>query len=118
MNFDACETLCDGSGLRVALALHRGEVLLDEAFLVDVDAGVDGIHDGLVEEFEPSLSGPLVVDCLESLAALAGLLGCDHEIVEWLEGGVRGAEDEGVVPVVDRRHDQSGGFGIRPCNSQ
>lgn len=114
VDLDARQAFRDGSGLGVTLAFHRGQVLSDKTFLVDVDAGVDGIDDSVVEEFEAGLSGPLIVNRLKSLAVLPGLLGCDHEIVEWLEGGVRGSEDEGVVPLVDRRHDQSGGFGIRP----
>ena len=118
VDVDACEALCDGSGLRVALAFHRRQVLFDEAFFVDVDSSVDGVHDGFIEEFETRLSGPLVVDGLKSIAVLPGLLGGYHEIVEGLEGRVRGSEDEGVVSVVDRRHDQCGGFGIRPGNSE
>ncbi len=118
VDVDAGQALRDGSGLGVALSLHRGEVLPDEAFLVDVDSGVDSVHDRVVEEFEPGLGGPLVVDCLEGLAVFPGLLGCYHEIVEWLKGRVGGSEDEGMVPVVDRRHDQCSGFGVRPRDSQ
>ena len=106
------EALGDRAGLGVRLALHGGLVLLNQALLVDVHAGVDGRDDGVVEEHQARLLHPLGLDALEGGADLALLLSGDHEVVEGLEVGVGGAQDEAVVARVDGRRDQRGGFRV------
>lgn len=109
---DAGEVLGDGAGFVVALALGGSEVLVDEALLVGVGAGVDGVDDGFVEELEAGLGGPFVLDGLQLGTVLASLLGGNHQVVEILDGGVCGAHDEGVVAVIDGGGEEGGGLGV------
>ena len=118
VDVDAGQALGDGAGFLVALALALREELLDETLLVDVHTGVDGIDDGLVEEAKVGLSEPLVLNGLELCAVLASLLGGDHEIVEGLEGGVGGSEDECVVTGVNGGGDEGGGLGVGTSHSK
>lgn len=93
-----------GAGVEVALALGALEVLLLDGGLVAGQSGgrgVDGGEDGVVEALEVGGGEPLVLNLLELRAELALALGGNHEVVEGLEVGVGGAEDEGVVAGVD-----------------
>lgn len=110
LNVGTGETLCNGAGLGVGLALGLLQELGDQALLVDVDTGVDGVNHGLVEELEASLSVPLVLDGLQLGAKLAGRLGRNHEVVERLQSGVGGALNEGVVTRVDGAGDERSGL--------
>lgn len=118
VDIDTSETLGDGAALAVRFALGSCLVLCDQTGLVDVHACVDGVDDGIVEQFQTRLLEPLVFDDLELVAVLAGLLGRDHEVVQGLEVRVRRAQDESVVSEVDRRGDQGGGFGIGTCHGE
>lgn len=103
----------DGAGLGVALALGLGGVLcLGGGLVADGRGGVDGGGDGVVEAGEAGGGEPLVLDALQGVARLAGGLGGDHEVVEGLQLGVGGAEDEGVVAGVDGGGDEGGGLGV------
>jgi hypothetical protein len=46
------------------------------------------------------------------------LLSGDHQVVQRLQAGVGGAEDEGVVAVVDGGGDEGCGFGVGTGDSQ
>ncbi len=102
----------DGAGLGVGedLALHGGAVLVGEA--LGVGARGDGLEDGVVEALEPGLGHPLVLDGLQRVARLAGLLGGHHQVVERRQAGVGAAHDEGVVAGVDGGGDERGGLGV------
>lgn len=100
-DIDASEPLCDGAGFEVRFVLRLSQKVGDELGLVDVDACVDGVDDGVFEELETGLGEPVVFDLLEFFAEFAGLFRGDHEVVEGLEGGVRAAEDVLVVAGVD-----------------
>ena len=108
----AGDTLGDGADLGVGLALGLLEELGDDGGLVGVRALVDGVDDGLAEELEAGLGGPLVLDGLQVGTVLTGLLGGNHQVVQGLQVGVGRADDEGVVAVVDGGGDEGGGFGV------
>jgi hypothetical protein len=112
MNVNASETLGDCTSFHVALAGRELVELGDHGGFVDVDAGVDGVCDGFVEEFERSLLVPGVFDGLQLGTGFAGCFGVEHEVVEGLESGVGGAENVGVVAGVDCAGDEGGGFGV------
>lgn len=78
VDVDAGEVLGDGAGFGVALALGGREVLVDEALLVGVGAGVDSVDDGIAEELEAGLANPLIFNFLQLSTVLAGLLGGHH----------------------------------------
>jgi len=118
VNVNTGDTLGNGAGFAVALALGRLEVLLDQAVLVGVDTGIDGVNHGVAEELETSLGGPLVLNGLKLRAGLTGLLSGDHQVVQGLEVGVGGADNEGMVAVVDGGSDQGGGLGVGTGNGQ
>ena len=108
----------DGPTLGIALAFGLFLVLLDQALFVDVHTRGDGICHGLAEELEVCLRVPCVFDGLELGSLFAGVLCGYHEVVEWLESWVGGAQDEAVIAVIDGAGDESGRFGIRPSNSE
>lgn len=118
MHVHARQPLGESPGLGIALSLALGEEVGDEGFLVDVHARVDGVDYGVRVEFEVRLRRPVVFDCLELGAVLAGLFGGDHEFGERLEGGVRAAEDVGVVARIDCRGDEGCGFGVGAGDGQ
>ncbi len=112
MDVDAQDAAGDGAGLGVALALGLGLVGGLELFLVNVGARVDGGDDGLVEAHQPGRGHPLVLNLLQLVAELAGLLSGGHELIEGLQVGVGAAEDEGVVAGVNGGGDEGGGLGV------
>lgn len=112
VDIGAENALGNGARLVVALALGASGVLLNQAVLVGQGRSLDGVDDGLVEALEVGLLQPVVLNGLELVARLAGQLGGDHEVVEGLEAGVRGAEDEGVVAGVDVCAEEGGGLGV------
>lgn len=106
------------AGLGVTLALDLGGVLLLGGVLVADGRGIDGSDDGLVEALELGGNQPLILNLLELSTVLASGLGSDHKIVEGLEVGVGGANDEGMVAGVDGGGDEGGSLGIGTGNSQ
>lgn len=95
-----------------ALAFRLGEVPAHHALLVTELAAVDDLGDGLVKGLEVRLREPLVLDGLQLVARLAGLLAGDEELGEGLQRGVGGALDEGVVAGVDAGGDEGRGLGV------
>lgn len=112
VDVDAGQTLSNGTSLLVALALALLEELLDELLFVDMDTGIDGVDDGLVEELQVGLLGPGVLNSLELGAILSGLLSGVHEFREGLEVGVGGTHDVVMVAGVDGGGDEGGSFGV------
>lgn len=106
------------AGLGVTLALDLGGVLLLGGVLVADGGGIDGSDDGLVEALELGGNQPLILNLLELSTVLASGLGSDHKIVEGLEVGVGGANDEGMVAGVDGGGDEGGSLGIGTGNCQ
>jgi hypothetical protein len=104
----------DGARLLVGqlLAGDGLAVLLGEALGVGQRRRGDGVDHGIVEALEPGLLDPLVLDGLQRVARLAGLLGLDHQLAERLQAGVGAAHDEGLVAGVDGGGDERGGLGI------
>ena len=101
-----------GTRFRVGerLAPDGGAVLVRERR--GVGRGRDGVQHGVVEALQPGLGEPLVLDGLEGVAGLAGLLGGHHQVVEGRQVGVGAAHDEGVVAGVDGGGDEGGGLGV------
>lgn len=118
VDVSASDTLGDGTGFEVALALGLLEVLVDETLLVDMHPIVDGVDDSLVEELETGLGDPLVFNGLESVTGLASLLSGHHQVIQGLKFGVGGTEDEAVVTVVDGGGDEGGGFRVGTGNGK
>ena len=68
----------------------------------------DGFREGSGEGCKSGGSDPSVLDDLEGIPSFACLLGFQHDGDERPQGGVRRAEDECVVALVDIGCDQGG----------
>ena len=112
------DALCNRTRLRITLPLTLSHKLLDQPLLINMHASMNGIHDSLMEELQPSLGGPLILDRLQVIAGLATRLSRQHEIVQRLQGRVRTAQDEGVVARVDGRRDQRRRFRVSARHGQ
>lgn len=112
MDIHTRQPLRNRARLGITLSLGLLAELRNHALLVDVHAGVDGVGDGFVEEFQPGLLVPRVFDGLQVRARFAGRFGVQHQVVQRLDGRVGRAEDVRVVARVDRAGDEGGGFGI------
>ena len=88
------------------------EVFLLDAVFVHEGSLVDGLENGIVETLEVGGRKPFVLNPLQIGTVLARGFGRDHEVVERLEVGVGGTEDEPVVAGVDGGGDESGSFGV------
>jgi hypothetical protein len=112
VHIDASQAVRNSTGFCVALALALLQELANELFLIHVNAGVDCVDDGLVEELQVCLLCPRVLDGLQLCTVLSSLLGHVHELAERLQCGVGATHDVVVVPRVDGRRDEGSGFGI------
>lgn len=117
VDVDASQFPGDGTSLAVALSIDSLAVLLDEGSLVLEGTGVDGIHHSVIESLQTRLGDPLILDGLEFVARLAGLLRSNHQVIERRQVRVGGTDDELVVSVVDGRGDERGGFRVGSSNS-
>jgi len=102
VNVDASQSFCNGSRLRIAFALDRGSVLLDQARFVDVNSSIDHLFDSFIVEFHARPSHPLILDRLQRISTVAGLLSRDHEVIEWLQSRIRHSQNEPVISMIDR----------------
>lgn len=109
-NLDARQAASKGLGLGDRLALGLRQELCRQGLLVNVGALLNGLHDGFVEFLQVGLREPLVLDRLELVACLTSGFSSNHELIERLEVGVCGAENEGVVARVDVGADQRCGL--------
>jgi hypothetical protein len=120
VNINAEDATGDGARLAVGelLALDASTVLGGKTLGVGVGASVDGVDHGFVEALEVSLGHPAVLNSLELGTVLASTLSGQHQVVEGLEVGVGGAEDEGVVTGVDGGGDEGGRLSVGTGNGQ
>lgn len=113
---DAEDRLGELDGVVVRGVGGLGGVLVDLG-LGDVLLGGSG-GDGDRVEREPSGLGPLVLDRLELVSRLPGALSSVHGVDEVTDGLVGGAEDEGVVALVDVARDERCGLGVRASDGE
>lgn len=105
-----------GADHGVALATNVSDEVGDG--LLVLAGGLELLNGGLVEELEASLGHPLVFDGLKLSTILTSLLTGEHEVVQGLDIGVGGADDEGMVAGVDGGADEGGSFGVGSSNGK
>lgn len=108
--------LCDGDSLGVRELGHGMHELLGNGVASALLR--EGSSESLGEELEVGGGDPLVFDGLELLSALARGFRLHHHGVQGTELRVRGAENEGVVAVVDVGGDEGGGFRVGTGNDK
>lgn len=116
VNINTQDAAGNGTGLGIALTLGLRFVRCLDLVLVHVRASVNGSDDGIIEAHEFGRGHPLILNLLQLVAKLAGLLSCNHKVIERLQIGVGGAEDKGMVARVNGGGDEVRGLGISTGN--
>lgn len=111
----------DAEGLGELASLGVGEELgLDQPIgnLGGLALGLELIGNGVAVELDVGGLDPVVLDGLEIVAVLAGILSSGHLNDKGLQGGVGGTEDESVVAGIDVGGNKGSGLRVGTGNNQ
>lgn len=117
-DFNTGQAPSQGPGLGDGLALGLRQELCRQRLLIDVRALLDSLHYSFVEFLQTGLREPLILDRLQLVASFTSGFCSNHELVEGLEVGVCGAENEGMIARVDVGAEQRCGFCVSASDGE